>query len=99
MIKVSKSAIETLKFLKLPVLSSLSRNEVFFLQEVPILSPCSYTMFVAVNSMVGHILGLVDRHTNNIPTRRQRVPSHMVAEQVFWSKMGPRDKLNGFYLI
>ena len=35
MIKVSKSAIETLKFLKLPVLSSLSRNEVFFLREVP----------------------------------------------------------------
>lgn len=35
MIKVSKSAIETLKFLKLPVLSSLSRNEVFLLREVP----------------------------------------------------------------
>ena len=71
MINVSKSAIETLKFLKLPVLSPAVKY--FFFEKF--LSPCSYTMFVAVNSMVGHILGLVDRHTNNIPTRRQRVPS------------------------
>lgn len=29
-------------------------------------SVTAYTRSVAVNSMVGHILGLGDRHTNNI---------------------------------
>ena len=56
------------------------------------LSPCSYTMVVAVNSMVGHILGLVDRHTNNIPTRRQRVPSLLFSPKK--KRIRPRPDLN-----
>ena len=70
--KVSKSSIQSkLKVFKAVCSKFSPAMKYFFYEKFP--SPGSYhqsvtayTRSVAVNSMVGHILGLGDRHTNNI---------------------------------
>jgi len=70
--KVSKSSIQSkLKVFKAVCSKFTPAMKYFFYEKFP--SPGSYhqsvtayTRSVAVNSMVGHILGLGDRHTNNI---------------------------------
>ena len=70
--KVSKSSIQSKLRVFKAVCSKFSpAMKYFFYEKFP--SPGSYhqsvtayTRSVAVNSMVGHILGLGDRHTNNI---------------------------------
>lgn len=70
--RVSKSSIQTkLKVFKAVCSKFSPAMKYFFYEKFP--SPGSYhqsvtayTRSVAVNSMVGHILGLGDRHTNNI---------------------------------
>ena len=70
--RVSKSSIQSrLKVFKSVCSKFSPAMKYFFFEKFP--SPgsyhqsvTSYTRAVAVNSMVGHILGLGDRHTNNI---------------------------------